>query len=325
MQAQRAGWGSHPAVRMFWTPTELDDFDPNCTKRLASHFQFALGCRRHRRGDSWLRRFLRGNYARPQYLMKMGYGPGWICAQSRFGEQLGVVSRKYSSGQLSTPDWLLLTDDDTYINLPLFLQWARRSNSQIPVVHAGCLVRHPIHMINFTFPWGGFGSFFNRRSVKRLATSVHCSSSAQDDYRVEIGGGWRSFQTNVCKRVQQSLLGEAELFHSGMSVGDLGARLADPSHCLHGDWILGYLVNFYFLSAHVEDPHYSDVQHSRLWHTGGSASTPGLAEVYGSRNVGRRSHCDADMKSHPAGCQHGKSLLCHGVNASRTRVLANKG
>ena len=175
-----------------------------------------------------------------------------------------------------------------------------------------------MHMINFSFPWGGFGTFFNSHAIRRLFRPIQCNASSPED----VVRHRKSFEMRVCERVAQNLLGEASLFRSGMSVGDLGIALAHLSSCLHGDWLVGYLVNFYFLSSKVQDPHYAGVDHARLWHTAGSSFVPGLAEEYGRKLNGRNGHCTAN-KNRPELCSPAKSLVCHGVNASRMAALSN--
>ena len=43
--------------------------------------------------------------------------PGWMCAQRRPGRAFGWLHSQYKGVDASLPDYLLLVDDDTYVNM----------------------------------------------------------------------------------------------------------------------------------------------------------------------------------------------------------------
>jgi hypothetical protein len=69
-------------------------------------------------------------------------------------------------------------DDDTYINLDWFTHHYDGFDSSIPRADAGCLVIHPAHMTNFSFPFGGFGLFLTQGTVANLIRLIHCQVEA---------------------------------------------------------------------------------------------------------------------------------------------------
>ena len=207
-------------------------------------------------------------------------------------------------------------------------------------MHSGCVRGENDRSKNgFTFPWGGFGTWFNRAAIERLVFPVRCgnSNNTSDSPRGMVGATgssnhWRSpswgprFESLVCKRLAEDRMGETRYFRPGMTVSELGAHIGHASNCLHGDWVLGYLVNYYHLSARVPGLHgEGGVVPVRLWHTGGSASSQGLSEVTGCpRSVERPQcdglrfggHCNAD-KQRPWACDAMRSLVCHGIDGAR--------
>ena len=79
------------------------------------------------------------------------------------------------------------------------------------------------------------------------------------------------FMNHACAQIQRNMFGEQESFLEGMSVSDLmgahaaRATFADPEKfkeakypfCLHGDWTVGYYLNYYRLSNQIADPWYN--------------------------------------------------------------------
>lgn len=189
------------------------------------------------------------------------------------------------------PDYLIFVDDDTavnieYISKALCLQPKERDEEQrqhkkvstqqkndnvkqllepqlphVPTVYAGCLVRMPpVQTIKFSFPYGGFGTFFSRGALERFATPLQCNfEEYSKDSMIRRSDPWllSSFAKEVCRQLLPSAkvhVGERTLFTRGMSVSDLmGAYIASKQHssCLHSDWAVGYFVNFYNISRHT--------------------------------------------------------------------------
>ena len=189
------------------------------------------------------------------------------------------------------PDYLILLDDDTYFNIEKFQQMLVSDQAALnakqyqyqhqhqrqqtvssdlsPRVFAGCLVRYPIHIQNFTFPFGGYGTIFNRASLERLLRPMHCP---QD--------------TEFCTQLEENIWGEKNLFQNGMTLIELmqafvsnmpfrdkarGLWKGTDGFCAHSDWMVGYFVNFYNISSHtrtVVEPKFVNVRQSRMepWH-----------------------------------------------------------
>jgi len=283
-EAQRTTWATHVTARFFWNATELDDPDPNCytTENAPTLIEQVVNTCSKAKDPSWkdlqdaqkpLRQHFSDSFAKEEWLKKKANPVGWLCAQKRPAASLAKLGRTYRAGlQLQTltlPDYLLVVDDDTYVNLEIFEntvlepQHHFNSTSVVPVVvFAGCLIRWPAHIYNWTFPYGGFGTFWSKAALERFIRPLHCRQpkhEVKDDF----------FEKRVCQRIQENLLGERHLFKQGMSVSDLmGAMSAQNPYCLHSDWSQGYFVNYYFLSSLEEGK--TDVPNARFHPLDGS-------------------------------------------------------
>jgi hypothetical protein len=268
LDAQRRTMGSHATVRNFFNATELDDADdPDCSRVLTwehvkkiSHF-----CRRKRPEHPVYRYMTRVLFAREQWLEKKANPAGWMCAQKRPYHGLAKVARHYASrrhAEAGLPDWLIIADDDTYYNLELFHRTFRSRNASDLEVAVGCLVRQPVHTVNLTFPYGGFGSVLSGGSLAKLLRPIECPPASADGEA-------------TCDRLRDNIVGELEYFRNGMSLVDLihayvsAERYRDvdrwtAGYCMHSDWVLGYFVNFYNVSRHVENPYYRRVPQARI-------------------------------------------------------------
>ena len=118
LRAQEKTMGSHGSVRNFFNATELDDADPTChldvtwdhVSRVSSY------CRRNREALSHIFQYLRGQFARTQWLEKKKNPAGWLCAQTRPMSGIMKVNLYYKSTGEPLPDYLVVMDDDTYYN-----------------------------------------------------------------------------------------------------------------------------------------------------------------------------------------------------------------
>jgi hypothetical protein len=120
-------------------------------------------------------------------------------------------------------------------------------------------VRAPIHQINFTFAFGGYGIIFSKPSLELMLKPRSCPADAE-----------------FCAQLQQNFIGEKELFQNGWSLVELLDALQtsqlyskyrewERGFCFHSDWILSYFVNYYNVSRHDdEDRYYDDVPQNRL-------------------------------------------------------------
>lgn len=157
IEAQQRTFASHTSVRNFFVATELDDADPECHKHLTWEHVVNISnfCRERRKGLSDLFRYMRGQYARVQWLEKKTNPRGWMCAQSRPYSGLIKAFNHYRDHDQELPHYFIIMDDDTYYNMELFQENFEIQNHSVPSIIAGCLVRLPIHQVNFTFPFGG--------------------------------------------------------------------------------------------------------------------------------------------------------------------------
>ena len=157
-------------------------------------------------------------------------------------------------------------DDDTYYNMDLFEQNFRGMNSSQDIFYAGCLIRWPIHEVNFTFPHGGFGSIFSRESLRNLFRPINCADSTNSEY---------SNTQAICNQLAENTVGEKKYFANGMNLVELmyyytaTEKYRDinswkSGYCMHSDWVMGYFVNYYNVSKHVDHPYYKDVPHARI-------------------------------------------------------------
>lgn len=238
-------------------------------------------------------------------------------------ETLGLYYRKHQLQQSEwrLPDFLLLQDDDTYYNMVRIHDFLSNKNPSIPLAEAPCLIRHA-QQGSFSFPWGGkrvhsfpslgllvgalarymkqtslyillflstgYGFILSKGAIENLIRPIYCNNTTN-----EFNG---DFQQNVCSRLEDDILGERQHFRNGMSVSDLmGAQVRNNlftqftqdndnwACCLHGDWVLGYFVNYYYIASHTKDAGFETVPHVRIEGTlGGTFKEEKGNCVYGS-------------------------------------------
>lgn len=126
---------------------------------------------------------------------------------------------------------LILMDDDTYYNMKLVTEIFRSIDSSTARAMAGCRVRSPTKLINFTFPFGGYGFIVSKGWLKKVTKPILCPRDA--DY---------------CRFIRRTNhLGEKEVFQNGMTLADLAYAYATHQpyehyrnwtngFCLHSDW-----------------------------------------------------------------------------------------
>lgn len=274
-QAQLETFASHPYVRHSMFVNELNDTEADCHTKLTANDVHAIRyrCSRHSTKYKVLQQLFRGLFASPQYLERKGNVVGWLCAQKRpiDGLQLLYQRHYYSSEHTldpsSLPDYLLLIDDDTYVNVPSVVDWLMeaygdggRESSSARIV-AGCLTR--IRWYNFSFPYGGWGTFLSRETLRRLATPLvcnHTSKVSSDDNTVE------GFQEHACRRLKENGVGEQEFWKPNQSLLNVMTQYTfdqpysayntsvwdgKPGFCFHSDTLLAYFGNYYHTSEHV--------------------------------------------------------------------------
>ena len=230
MHAQRDSLASHKSVRNFFNVTELDDADPTChTDITIEHVEKVSKFCRRRTAMSPISRYLRGQYANIRWLKKKKNPVGWLCAQVRPYSGLRKAQNHYRRTGEKLPEYFLIFDDDTYYNMELFQESFADADASVEKVIAGCLVRAPIHMTNFTFPFGGFGSILSKGALNRLFMRRHCpgmqsntsSTDTEDFGGIEEKSLTLTESLAFCHRLREDNLGELKYFTNGMSLVDL--------------------------------------------------------------------------------------------------------
>lgn len=286
LERQRKGWASDERVRFFWGASELDDSHPTCAVEVEMEdvVEHAIWCHKAPRNASFAAEFYKREEDPFGYVMKRkGNVPGWFCAQRRQGQSLakvGALYRNLTASGGSLPDYLLLVDDDTYVNLPLLSEHLEGIDTNIPLVYAGCLFPKKI-----SFPFGGFGLFYSKGAISRMIRPIYCHSNA------------RGFEADVCNRLREDLMGEKSMFQPGMSLSDLMAAFSTSDGlCMHSDWVTGYFVNVYGLSQSSDAaPLYQRFGYDRIHALAGTK--------FGN-----------EFKKHVQNqCQSDSALVCHKV------------
>ncbi len=277
LQAQRETMGHY--ARSFTGVTEADDHsEPNCFIKQQDAKEIAERCQFNRHNVPkltpkdqepfselyfWRRMFADWN----TFLSKRDNPGGWLCAQKRANDGLQIVLQQMI--QTTLPDYLLLVDDDTFVDMPQlthYLQTMYPDPSE-PLVMAGCLIRS---ITSFTIPFGGFGTVISKGSLTRLLTPISCVNVTA------LAPNEDDFIQNACYRLQQNLYGERQYFQEQMSLKDLmhayvsTHRYADyaswteeSSFCVHSDWVWGYFFNYYNIGNAQDDPKYPQA-HNRF-------------------------------------------------------------
>mmetsp|Transcript_8124 Transcript_8124/g.13457 ORF Transcript_8124/g.13457 Transcript_8124/m.13457 type:complete len:479 (-) Transcript_8124:113-1549(-) len=256
MEGQAASWGSHWSMRYLFGTTEQDDAHPTCHLNLTDRQFMGISDRCQTKVQYGYNRLrgIRSHYPREKWIAEQGKTKGWLCAQQRFAHAVGKVGRFYRrEGVKSLPDFFFIQDDDTWYGMNKLLKFFSTHNQSRPYTTAGCTVRWPIQLVNFTFPWGGFGTMMNRHSLERLIKPIYCNETSTDPH-TEL----------VCFRIKENLVGEKMAFQDGMSVSDLMDRHAamhpyveyrkwsDPGYCMLGDWVIGHYINNYGIGSHED-------------------------------------------------------------------------
>ena len=175
---------------------------------------------------------------------------GWLCAQRRIGRALGWIKNvPYAEqGNNTLPDFLLIVDDDTFIDLESFQE--KHSDSmnhsiERAQVVASCLFETN-GFIKWPFAYGGFGTYLNRASIQQLIRPIYCKGGTIRGTDVSTQG--------VCDSIRRNRLGERKLFREGMSIADLFHDYsALQMFCVHSDWLMGYITRYYLTSKAKED------------------------------------------------------------------------
>ena len=331
-QAQFDSWGSHKSVRHFVLSTEYDDVDPNChssTMTWDDVVKQSKTCHNKRYWSSIgaLNKFtslIQNSYATLNWLEGKKNAAGWLCAQRRFVSSFTKLVDMYTPQTL--PDYLIIADDDTYINMEHIEEYLIRQPARLeqrglnqddgivpshntPVVFTGCKVRYPTHQISFTNPFGGFGTFLSKGSLKRWTQPLYCNDTAND------------YENNICHKLLRksehaypsATVGEERYYATGDSLNDIFDKYVrlEKTFCLHSDWALGYIVNFLNISraCHPKSDWIAEKYPERI--TNRLHDIMG-SEIYGSTYNGQCKYGNG-QKGEDLGC-HSNATVCHYVN-----------
>jgi hypothetical protein len=255
LQATQARtFGAHPAVRNFFQVTELNDTDMTCFSNFTDYQLIDLVnfC------NNTVNQTPVSAVLRTRLFWPNRHTAGWVCAQKRPIDGLHIALSQYKTALL--PSFLLIIDDDTYVNMDAMVKTLREAYPEDENrVVAGCRLTYP-KKIAFAFPIGGFGSILTRGAVERLMKPIYCDgSSAEDD-----------FTRLACWRLNLNHVGEKDYFKEGMSIGDLMYKYSaelpftridewnGTGYCFHSDHTLGYFFNFYHIGAPLKNAKLSD-------------------------------------------------------------------
>ncbi|KAL7579655.1 hypothetical protein ACA910_021806 [Epithemia clementina (nom. ined.)] len=138
----------------------------------------------------------------------------WLCAQKRpFDGFIHMMQKYYDSNKdnndsnqpssqttsttiSTTPhctqtlllrDYLIVVDDDTWLNLDLIVPQLTMSSpsTDAPTVVAGCMIYTSQFIPYFSFPYGGFGIFLSRPALERLFQPLHCHAKWWPTYATD--------------------------------------------------------------------------------------------------------------------------------------------
>ena len=102
--------------------------------------------------------------------------------------------------------------------MELFQKNFASADSSEARVYAGCLVRSPIHMTNFTFPFGGFGSILSKGALIHLFERNQCPGL---DNTATNNNNKEEDSSAFCSRLKENNVGELKYFTNGMSLVEL--------------------------------------------------------------------------------------------------------
>ena len=115
---------------------------------------------------------------------------GWVFVQRIFATSFTSVVQIYAENQ-SLPDYLIVVHDDTHVSIGKIVKMmiqepidfktngtnqtmAIYPSPGTPIVLAGCRAQAPNHLLTWTIPFEGYGTFFRKRSIIRMLQPLHC-------------------------------------------------------------------------------------------------------------------------------------------------------
>jgi|UniRef100_A0A8J9X684 hypothetical protein len=322
-EAQERFFGPKDSVRNFFRITEEDDTEADCSSKLTTSQleKVVTFCKSRSRvlGEEFFHlKQMATHYARVQWLNKKANAIGWLCAQKRPFD--GLVKALGAYRAQGTPDYLLVLDDDSWVNIDqLEVSLPSMYPAKTPYAVAGCMLRSRVREHNFTFPYGGWGMIFSRSAIENLMKPLFCNNPTD---RIED-----EFLRLACWRLSENSIGEQKVFREGMSVAQLmHAYVTDQpyqqvdswnsvGYCLHSDWVWGYFANFYHISVHANTPYFSQVLEDRLQGFNGS-------EIYTGRRTPANDQLRRECRNEGDDMCTKNSNICHYVTPQHMEKLA---
>ena len=299
---QKAFMIRHLAVRNFYYVTEDDDVDQQCiimanssspstssgSRTRDEQLQDIQGIQQFCKHRNFLDTGDRFSYADGAVDFNKYENPlAWYCAQTRPAIGLtkilkGYVNESNSSSSLDEdlPDWLLIMDDDTYVNVDKVVQTILKSN------YTEEMSNNPISGYIFArgesyhFPHGGYGIFIPRSILKQLLQPVANGASMNIEFlttELQKDNIYSQLEKNLILELsktpkQQPQLEQQQSSSSASAVATTtiqDMKLVDilyhiatnqpfsdyqnwkDGYCFHSDWLWGYLFkrNMYFSSS----------------------------------------------------------------------------
>ena len=116
-------------------------------------------------------------------------------------------------------------------------------DSSVPRVWAGELtfLRRAGSPVRFS-PTGGGGMFFSKGALERFRTPIRCNRGKKQRHQ-------QDFESKVCSRIRQNLIGERRVWHDFDNLLTFLERLARQEiFCFISGHLIGHFINYYYLS-----------------------------------------------------------------------------
>ena len=343
-------WVQHSNIRSFVGVTELDDYDPYCATNMTQQetLDYIQQCRGGPTNGTGIGRdgdmdddehssssYLNGwsedatIFAQHHYSHSESKGlpqdyivrdsPGWICAQRRFLQGIYKALKPYhdfNNGNINgeeLPDYLIVVDDDTMFHPEKFLKDYGLMDpvDSEPKIYAGCLFEKNLSAdIRWEFPYGGFGTIFNKATLQRLVQPINCN--VHDRYS-------DPFNARACDFITENSIGEMEFFREGMSISKLYSTYASrgTNLCLHSDWLIGYMAKIV-------------IEERQPTYDGGSSATLFYPILTWPNQCGNHSYTDDcnlvvqptadDIEIGEDGVSSNHHMFCHNQNPTDQKI-----
>ena len=281
--AQQHTFVSHYTVRNFHRFNELNDTDSTCYTNLTQP-QFNMihqFCTRRDEEESRIAVL----FGEGRMNFKPINATGWLCAQKRPIDGLykalqpyvhhqrylnqqkhavtntnydGTTHQKRIAIGIPLPKYLIMMDDDTYLNMTFMIDiLSKQYPYQQPYLLTGCLLQFQKHIM-YKFPFGGYATILTQKAIENLIRPIYCTLQVVEQH----GLSKSRFNSAVCTRLQQNLIGEQPYFRDGMSILDLMYTFSSSflftkvnewtngtGFCFHSDHALGYFLGFYYVGV----------------------------------------------------------------------------